>query len=86
METLKRLYATVDINKENSKSKIKYYEVEGEKYGVEIVREENSKVLDKRVIDNITDQKEGINRVLEMLTRHLVTPETVEYIEEDLIF
>lgn len=83
---MKKLYATVDINKENSKSKIKYYEVQGERYGVEIVREENSRVLEKRAIENITDQKEGINRVLEMLTRHLVTPETVEYIEEDLIY
>lgn len=83
---MKRLYATVDINKENSKSKIKYYEVQGENYGVEIVREENNHVLGKRAIDNITDQQAEINKVLEMLTKNLVTPETVEYIEEDLIF
>lgn len=86
MNILKRLYATVDINKENSKGKIKYYEVQGESYGVEIVREENSKVLQTKAIENITDKQEGINKVLEILTNNLVTPETVEYIEEDLIY
>ncbi len=83
---MKRLYATVDINKENLKSKIKYYEIQGENYGVEIVREENDKILEKRIINNITSKKKNINKVLELLTNQLITPENVEYIEEDLIF
>lgn len=83
---MKKLYATVDIHKEDSKGKIKYYEVQGENYGVEIVREENSKILQTKAINNITDKQEGITKVLEMLIKNLVTPETIEYIEEDLIY
>ena len=85
MEILKKLYATVDINRQNSSSKIKYYETKKENYGIEIVREVGDKILTKRAIDNITDKKTNINKILEMITRQLITPEGVEYIENDLI-
>ena len=83
---MKRLYATVDIKMQNLNSKIKYYETKKENYGIEIVREEDDKILTRRTIDNITDEKGNINKVLEVLTRQLVTPESAEYIEEDLIY
>ena len=86
METLKKLYATVDINGRISSSKIKYYETKKENYGIEIVREVEDKVQARRTIDNITDKKGNINKVLEVLTRQLITPESAEYIEEDLIY
>lgn len=83
---MKKLYATVDINKQNSTSKIKYYETKKENYGIEIVREVGNKVSKIRTIDNITDKKRNINKILEVLTSQLVTPENAEYIEEDLSF
>lgn len=83
---MRKLYATVEINKQNSKSKIKYYEIQGRKYGIEIVREVNNKILEKRVIHNITEEKGKICNALDMLTKNLITPETVEYIENDLVF
>lgn len=83
---MKRLYATVDIKRQNLNSKIKYYETKKENYGIEIVREVEDKVLTRRAIDNITDKKRNINKVLELLTRQLITPESAEYIEEDLIY
>ena len=82
---MKKLYATVEINKKNSKSRIKYYEIQEEKYGVEIVREANNKVLRKRVIDNITEHKSKIYKILDILIKNLVTPETAEYIENDIV-
>ena len=82
---MKRLYATVDINRPNSNSKIKYYETKKENYGIEIVREVGNKILAKREIDNITNEKNNILKVLEMITRQLITPESAEYIEQDLI-
>lgn len=83
---MKKLYATVDINKPNLISKIKYYETKKENYGIEIVREVNNKVLERKAIDNIANTKRNISKVLELLTNELVTPKNVEYIEEDLIF
>lgn len=83
---MKKLYATVDINMQNSASKIKYYQTKKEGYGIEIVREVGNKILAKRAIDNIADTKSKINKVLEVVTTHLVTPEGVEYIENDLSF
>ena len=83
---MKKLYATVDIKIQDLNSKIKYYETKKENYGIEIVREEENKVLTRRVIDNITDKKRRIDSVLEILTRQLVTPESAEYIVEDLIY
>lgn len=83
---MKKLYATVDINMQNSASQIKYYQTKKEGYGVEIVREEGDKILARRAIDNIADTKSKINKVLEMITTHLVTPEGAEYIENDLSF
>ena len=82
---MKKLYATVDIKRQNLNSKIKYYETKKENYGIEIVREVGNKVLAKRAIDNITDKKRNINKILELLTRQLITPESAEYIENDLI-
>lgn len=76
----------MDINKQDSASKIKYYQTKKEGYGVEIVREVDDKILTRRAIDNIADTKSKINKVLEMITTHLVTPESAEYIENDLSF
>ena len=81
MKNLKRLYATVDINIQNSVSKIKYYQTKKEGYGIEIVREVGNKILAKRAIDNIADTKSKIDKVLEVVIAHLVTPEGAEYIE-----
>lgn len=83
---MKKLYATVEINKQDSQSKIKYYEIQDKNYGIEIVREANNKILVSKVINNITDKKRKIKEVLELLTRQLVTPESAEYIEKDLSF
>ena len=83
---MKKLYATVDIKRKNSNSKIKYYETKKENYGIEIVREVEDRVLTRRAIDNITNKKRSINKILELLTRQLITPESAEYIENDLIF
>ena len=83
---MKKLYATVDISGRSSSSKIKYYETKKENYGIEIVREVEDKVLTRRAIDNITNKRKNINKVLEVLTRQLITPESAEYIEDDLIY
>ena len=82
---MKKLYATVDIKRKDLSSKIKYYETKKENYGIEIVREVEDKVLTRRAIDNITNKKRSINKILELLTRQLITPESAEYIENDLI-
>ena len=81
---MRELYATVEINKPNSQSKIKYYELTWKGYGVEIVREMNNEILISKVIENITNKKRKIKEILELLTSQLITPENAEYIEKDL--
>lgn len=81
---MRELYATVEIKKPNSQSKIKYYELTGKGYGVEIVREMNNEILISKVIENITNKKRKIKEILELLTSQLITPENAEYIEKDL--
>lgn len=82
---MKKLYATIDVNGEDSKSKIKYYELQKQCYGIEIVKEVNDKILERKVINNITDNKRNINKVLELFTKQLITPESAEYIENDIV-
>lgn len=81
---MKKLYAIVNIKRKDLKSKIKYYETKKENYGVEIVRTVKNKVLSRKSIDNITSKERNIYKILDLITRQLITPETAEYIEDDL--
>ena len=59
------------------------------KYGIEVVKTEyfgtNNVKIDKKNIENITDEETKIETILETLKRNLVTPVGVEYVITDYL-
>lgn len=62
----KNLFATISVAKENERKNVKIYRVHNEKYGIEVVEEENGKTNIKKV-ENLTENEEKINKLLEVL-------------------
>ena len=81
---MKKLYASTVMKNEHTTGTIKYYQILEEKYGIEIVKQMKNYEPESTRIENITDSKEKINKVLEFLTEKFVMPDTAEYIIEDL--
>ena len=81
---MKKLYASTVMKNEHTTGTIKYYQILDEKYGIEIVKQMKNYEPESTRIENITDSKEKINKVLEFLTEKFVMPDTEEYIIEDL--
>lgn len=81
---MKKLYASTVMKNEHTTGTINYYQIQDKKYGIEIVKQMKNYEPETTRIENITDSKEIINRVLEFLTEKFVMPDTAEYIIEDL--
>lgn len=64
----KNLFATVTVEKEEKKKDVKIYKLEDEKYGVEVVSEEDGQTKVNKV-ENVTKNEEKINKLLDTLIR-----------------
>ena len=62
----KNLFATITVAQENQKRDVKIYKLLNEKYGIEVVEEENGESKIKKV-ENLTKDEEKINKLLEVL-------------------
>ena len=62
----KNLFATISVAQENQKRDGKIYKLLNEKYGIEVVEEENGESKIKKV-ENLTKDEEKINKLLEVL-------------------
>ena len=62
---MKKLYASTVMKNEHTTGTIKYYQILEEKYGIEIVKQMKNYEPESTRIENITDSKEKINKVLE---------------------
>ena len=62
----KNLFATISVAQENQKRDVKIYKLLNEKYGIEVVEEENGESKIKRV-ENLTNDEQKINQLLEIL-------------------
>lgn len=63
---IKNLFATISVAKENNKRDVKIYKVQNERYGIEVVEEENGKTNIKKV-ENLTESEEKINKLLDVI-------------------
>ena len=81
---MKKLYASTVMKNKHTTGTVNYYKIIDEKYGIEIVKQINNLKPETKTIENITESKDKINKVLEFLTEKFVMPDTVEYIIEDL--
>ena len=62
----KNLFATISVAQENQKRDVKIYKLLNEKYGIEVVEEENGESKIKKV-ENLTKDEDKINKLLEVL-------------------
>lgn len=62
----KNLFATISVAQENQKRDVKIYKLLNEKYGIEVVEEENGESKIKKV-ENLTKDETKINKLLEVL-------------------
>lgn len=81
---MKKLYASTVMKNEHTTGTINYYQILDEKYGIEIVKQMRNYEPETARIENITESKEIINKVLEFLTEKFVMPDAAKYIIEDL--
>lgn len=88
MKCSKRLYGIADLSKEEQKessiSKLEYYKIKEEKYGVEIIQKYTNEKIEDKQIRELEQSEEKIDKLLSILKRNKVTPTEVEYILEDL--
>lgn len=88
---MKKLYGQITINKQimekekEMQENINYYKLKDEKYGIEIVKEneEKEKLETVNVVD-VTDNEEAINYILSLLVIKQITP-TQEDVIDDLV-
>lgn len=62
----KKLFATFNVAKENQRDEVKIYKIKGEKYGIQIESNRNSKI-ETHTAENITNNEECINKLLEAI-------------------
>ncbi len=62
----KTLFATFNVAKGNQRDEVKIYKIKGEKYGIQIEANRNSKV-DLQTAENITKSEEKIDKLLDAL-------------------
>ncbi len=87
---MKNLYGTIKINKilgTNNMSieeHINYYKLKNKKYGLEIIKSNNTNEEDIEVtnIKNITDNEEKIDNLLNDLVIKQITPGSSDVIED----
>lgn len=86
---MKKLYGTIIINKQIFENKdklqanISYYKLKNQKYGIEIVKEneEKSKVERANIV-NITDNEDVINNLLNLLVKKEIKPTESDVIDD----
>lgn len=88
---MKKLYGQITINKQimekekEMQENINYYKLKNEKYGIEIVKEnEEKEKLEIANVADVTDNEEAINYILSLLVTKQITP-TQEDIIDDLL-
>ena len=60
------LFATISVAKENERKDVKIYRLQSDKYGIEVV-EENNGTINSRKVENLTNDKNKINKLLDVL-------------------
>ena len=60
------LFATISVAKENERKDVKIYRLQSDKYGIEVV-EENNGTINTRKVENLTNDKNKINKLLDVL-------------------
>ena len=86
---MKKLYGTIMINKQTidseqiMKENISYYKLKNKKYGIEIVKQNETKEeLEIANLMNVTDSEEAINHILSLLFRKEITPNDSDVIDD----
>lgn len=62
----KILFATLSVVKENKRDEVKIYKIKGEKFGIEVESNVDSKIV-THTAENITSSEEKINKLLETI-------------------
>jgi len=88
VECSKKLYDIAYLSEEEQKesniSKLEYYKIKEEKYGVEIIQKYTNEKIENKQIKKLEQNEEKIDNLLNMLKRNKVTVGEIEYILEDL--
>ena len=86
---MKKLYGTIMINKQimdkqkRTQENINYYKLKNNKYGIEIVKEnEEKEKLEIANVMNITDSEEAINYILSLLINKKIMPNESDVIAD----
>lgn len=81
---MKKLYGKININKQiiekekEVQESINYYKLKDQKYGIEIVKEnEEKEKLEIANVKDVTDNEEAINYILSLLVTKQVTQEDI---------
>lgn len=86
---MKKLYGTIMIQKEfidnhkNVQENINYYKLKNQKYGIEIIKENETKQkLEITNMVNVTDDEDAINYILNMLVNKRIMPSESDVIHD----
>jgi len=78
----KILYATLSVEKGNKKDEVKVYKIKGEKYGIQVESNIDSK-LEVNLAENVTSSEEKINALLDNIIMGSVDFKFLEYYAHD---
>lgn len=78
----KILYATLCVEKGNKKDEVKVYKIKGEKYGIQVESNIDSK-LEVNFAENITNSEKEIDELLENIVKGSVDFKFLEYYAHD---
>lgn len=86
---MRKLYGTIMINKQITEGEktiqqnINYYKLKNEKYGIEIVKEnEEKEQVEIANLSNVTDDEDAINHILSLLFKKEITPTDTDVIDD----
>ena len=86
---MKKLYGTIMIHKQilekhkSMQENIHYYKLKNQKYGIEIVKEnEEKEKLEIANLMDVTDNEEAINYLLSMLVNKRIMPNEADVIHD----
>lgn len=82
----KKLYASVKVKNNNTKGELNYYLTEHTTYGLEIVKDFSGEERETKSINDVTESKEEINRVLGIMSNEFVKPDMAEEILNDISY
>ena len=78
----KILYATLSVDKGNHKDEVKIYKIKGEKYGVQVESNIDSK-LEVNSAENVTSSEDKINELLDNIVMGSVDFKFLKYYAHD---